>query len=185
MDTKDKKRSISSIVTPIILLITGLILICSPESALKIICTVAGILLAIVGGLTVFNYLAKRADVVRLVFGIVLIALAIWLLVTPESAASILMIIFGIILLTQAISHLFRLKFFPVRSSRWWSELVVSVVVAVIALLVLCNPFGSYRILMILAGIDLLIDGVIGLVAFFRKRSDDKDDEVGKEEYYF
>lgn len=185
-DVKIKRFFTSPIVISVIMILIGLVLIFSPESALHVICTVAGALFLAWGiSAIVYVIVKKIAQLGTILPSVVLVGLGLWLVFTPKSAVNLLMVIFGIVLVTQAVTHAFRLKFLVRGSKLWWTELVIASVIGILALLVLINPFGSCRVLMILAGIDLLIGGISSIVIHLQKRADARAEEEGKEEYYF
>lgn len=182
MDLKQTLRRIrwGTLVSALLTVVVGILLIALPESSAHALCITAGVLLLFAG---IFNFVgffvgiaASGAD---LVAGVAEIAVSFWLFFAPDSALRVLMIAFGIILLLRSVAAIGN-SFLARREAgkSWIVAFIVSAVMAVMAIVVLCNPFGTMRVLMIVTGALLIADGISDIVLVFRVRKGAKN--IGK-----
>lgn len=187
-------------VSALLTIIVGILLIALPERLSHVLCVIVGVLFLISGVFAVAGYFARRiSDMSDFVLGFVQIAVALWLFIAPDSALRVLMAVFGVMLLLRAIAGMgHAMESYKANAKYWWTGLAVSVLTLVLAIVILCNPFTTLRVLMIVAGIAFIYDGIADMIVMFRtmntaKHSEQKsrldgmteieeDPDVGKDE---
>ncbi len=157
-----------SIVVSALFCLFGLLLLIYPGVSVSIIGVAAAIML-IIFGLTKLTGFFSR-DLYRLAFqydlasGILLVALGVLLLMSPDRAMSFLCLILGI---AVAVDGWFKVQMaldahrFGLKS--WWLILATGVLTGLIGLVVAFRPTASAEALMMLLGISLLAEGLMTL----------------------
>ncbi len=157
---------IGYIVISAALCVFGILLMAFPgfsASALGIIC---GITLLLFGGIKLVGYFSR--DLYRLafqydlIFGILLIALGVIMLMQPKSLVTFVCIALGLYILSDG---LFKIqiamdsKRFGIRE--WWLIFVLAIVTAVCGLVLMMRPGYGSDLLMIIMGATLLFEGIL------------------------
>ena len=127
-----------------------------------------GIGMVICGAIKLGGYFSK--DLFRLAFqydlafGILLIAVGIITLCHPGEAMTFLCVMFGIPVLADGLFKIqvaVEAKRFGI--SRWWLVLLLAVLTGVIGLLLVLRPAEGARVMVMLMGASLLLDGALNL----------------------
>ena len=188
---------IGYIVMSVLFCVLGVVLFCLPGSFVPWIGRIVGIGMIVFGAIKLVGYFSR--DLYRiafqydLAFGVLLIALGIVTLVHPDDAVSFLCVMFGIPILADG---LFKIqisldsKRFGLRN--WWLILVLALLTCVIGVLLVLRPEMGARMLTMMMGVSLFMDGVLNLsvalctVKIVRHQQPDVIDveyyEVGKDE---
>ena len=166
-------------VSSLLTIIVGILLVALPESSSHILCILVGILFLLSGVFGIAGYFVRHiSDMTDFVFGFVEIALALWLFIAPDSALKVLMVVFGVLLLLRAFAGMgHAMESYKRNAKFWWTGLIVSLLTLVLAIIVLCNPFGTLRILMIVAGIAFIYNGISDMMVMFRTMDSEKHSE--------
>lgn len=147
------------------ILLLGLLLILFPAASGNIICRTVGGIILIWGVIRAIAYF--RIDRLEtfgsfaLVQGAAGIGFGLYILIKPEILATILIVVLAIVLIVGGVRKLqygfdlARLKVFG-----WWVELVGAVIMTVLGVIALINPFDAAESLMIYIGIALVVDAV-------------------------
>ncbi len=145
----------------------GFIMLLWPGLTLSYLVVLAGILLLIFGVIAFADYLGNGGSAGKRfpVLGTVYLLLGIILVATPASFVSTVMILLGLILVLAGGSHLARL----ITASRdgfrlSWIRYVVPVLLIVVGLVIMFNPFSSASTVSLLLGIALIAYGLSGLI---------------------
>lgn len=156
------------IITSILLLLIGVSFIVWPDESARILARATAIVIL---GVALFEillfFLGKKkgvTDVPAIVTGVVLAALGIYLLISPDTLLEFFNIIFGLIIVIIGINHIIQ-ALFIIRHIRhlWWISLVVGVAAIGLGVLVLVNPFSAVRTAMIIVGITMVVEALGGL----------------------
>ena len=130
--------------------------------------TALGIGMVICGAIKLGGYFSK--DLFRLAFqydlafGILLIAVGIITLCHPGEAMTFLCVMFGIPVLADGLFKIqvaVEAKRFGI--SQWWLVLLLAVLTGVIGLLLVLRPAEGARVMVMLMGASLLLDGALNL----------------------
>lgn len=163
-----RTAKIGYIVVSALMCVLGVFLMVKPDfsaSALGVLC---GVLMIVFGLVRLTGYFSK--DLYRLafqydlVFGVLLIALGIIMLVRPGSLMNFICIALGLYIL---IDGLFKLQIANEARSfgvgNWWLIMTFAIVTAVCGFVLLFRPGDGSRVLMTVFGISLLAEGVLNL----------------------
>ena len=146
----------------------GIILVAVPEFSASLLGVICGILSIVFGVVKLAGYFSK--DLYRLafqydlIFGILLIALGIIMLVNPGSLMTFICIALGLYILTDG---LFKIRIaidarqFGLRD--WWVILVLAIITGACGLALMFRPGEGSNLLMIIFGITLICEGVLNL----------------------
>ena len=157
-----------SIVVSVLFCLLGLLLLLYPGVSVSLVGIAAAIMLIGFGLTKLVGFFSR--DLYRLAFqydlasGILLVALGVMLLMSPDRAMSFLCLILGI---AVAVDGWFKVQMsldarrFGLRS--WWLILTTGVLTGLIGLATAFRPTASAEVLMILLGITLLAEGLMTL----------------------
>lgn len=156
------------IVMSLLFCMLGVCLIIWPDCSAQILCVLMGALLIVYGIIKIIGYFSKDfyclAFQFDLAYGILIIAVGIVMIVRREMMVSLIFAIFGILILTDA---LFRIQMSldakKFGLSLWWRILMVAVLTGILGVLLLVRPFAAAQVMMILAGIAILAEGLLNL----------------------
>lgn len=164
-----KTVKITYSIMSVCLIVLGLIFIIDPRMSLGVLCKISGAVLIGYGIVKFAGYFTK--DLFQLAFqfdlalGIVSVVFGLALLFKTNNVIEILSISIGIFMLvdsTLKIQTAIDAKRFGV--DKWWLILVMSLVVAVIGILLLIEPFTATDIVMIIIGLNFCLDGILNLI---------------------
>lgn len=146
----------------------GVVLFITAERCVPWIGRALGIGMVICGAIKLGGYFSK--DLFRLAFqydlafGILLVAVGIITLCHPGEAMTFLCVMFGIPVLADGLFKIqvaVEAKRFGI--SQWWLVLLLAVLTGVIGLLLVLRPAEGARVMVMLMGASLLLDGALNL----------------------
>lgn len=169
---KNQKNNINGILLCLFEIAVGVLLLINPVGFTTGIITTAGIVLLIIGLITVIKYFRTEADEARtgqyLVKGLVaLLAGAFctfkshWFIVTFPA----LTIIYGIVVLITGLGKV-QLTFDMIRkkNKKWFLAIISALLSIICAVVILNNPFTSTTVLWMFTGITLIAESVIDVI---------------------
>lgn len=164
-----KAAKIGYIIISVALCVLGVLLMIFPDTSASVFGAVCGILMILFGLVKLAGYFSR--DLFRLafqydlIFGVMLIALGIVMLVHPESLITFVCIAMGLYILSDG---LFKIriamdsKTFGIRD--WWLILAVAIVACVCGFMLMFRPGAGGKLLMVLLGVTLLFEGILNLI---------------------
>lgn len=158
----------SLILTSVLYTVLGVLLIAAPGSALKWGCFLIGAVTLWYGAVRVWAYWKgggaynQRFD---LFLGVVLLALGVFLLVSPQFIVSIIPVALGIYILVDSVSAIRRaLDMKALGFDKWWASFAAALVLAAFGAVMILRPFATVETLVVFVGIGFVFDGVSTLV---------------------
>ena len=151
------------------LILLGLVLVVFPEKSTLIICYSVGILLLVGGVFKIVSYFrAKGTEIfgsLGLVGGSLLCVAGLIIVLKPQMLASFLTTILAIILIADGVVKVqYAIDLYRVEGDRWWMVLTAGIVMTILGIIALFNPFDTAAAIMIIIGILLIIDGITDLI---------------------
>ena len=161
-----------SIFTAIAIIVLGIILTFFPEKATNIICYVIGALLLAGGVIKLVEYFRAKAveafGSFGLVGGTLLAVIGLVFIVNPGVLAKIVTTVIAVILIADGVLKIqYAINLSRVDAGRWWVVLTVGIVMTLIGILAIFNPFETVAAFMMVVGIVLIISGVFDLITIF------------------
>lgn len=165
MRKKWKQFQKGAIAVSCAMLAFGVLMIVWPGISALAACIVLGIFCMIAGAYTVVRYFKLgRAGVFfqsDLFFGICSILVGGLLLLHPYGAAMFLPIAAGIFVLIGSVGDIQKaMEMRRLHFGNWAIALVLGILNTVFAFLLLANPFGAAKVLMVFVGISLVVNGI-------------------------
>jgi len=162
----------SSILAALVTIALGMLLVWWPDRSMDFLCLMLGITIFAIGIIYILGWLARRKKGVPAFFvlpGVILCALGVWLMTSPDSVIILIQYIFGAILIFHGVIDLQgALALASHRWNRWWLDLLLTALTIGLGVLILLNPFGTFSALVILIGAALIYDGVSDLWIIWR-----------------
>lgn len=192
----NKRFSFAFIVVSIGYILLGLSLLLYPQISPQVICYILAALGAVLGLFFIGRFFAKSSENTPrndLALGVVLVALGIFLFTLRETAAfvSLLYVFLGFAVLYDSMMKL--TISFDIRKagvSFWWAFVILSFITALLAILLIINPFEAPTADTYFACV-LLADGIINLLVWgfatvsgskaFQKHREKKGDKAKKQ----
>ena len=167
-----KQFSKSYILVSALYVVLGIVLLVWPTASVKMICYGLGFVMVVLGITYGVIYFTKDnlAGFLQmdLVIGIVCLAFGVFILLNPTFLATVLPFAMGIILLLGAIVKIqSSLNMKRLHFGRWYLVLICALLIIVLGIVLLCNPFQSERYMIFYIGCCLILDGLINLVSLF------------------
>lgn len=161
-----KRTKLAYSILSIVLIVIGIYLIIRPQTAMLTVCRVLGVVLMFYGIIRLLGYfshdmyqLAFQFDMAMGIFS--LVAGCIFLFRT-ERIAEIIPAFIGVIVLIDAVFKIqtsLDAKRFGI--SKWWLILILAVIAGAFGAMLLVIPLKVVEFVMVLIGINLVIDGVL------------------------
>lgn len=166
--TPMRVAKIGYIIMSVLLCVFGVLLIADPDISLSVIGIVCGALFIVFGLVRLVGYFSK--DLYRLAFqydlafGLLMIALGIIMLLSPESLMNFICIALGLSIFADG---LFKVQI-AIDSKRfglstWWLILALAVITVVVGIVLVARPSDSSRVLIVLMGVSMLCEGLLDL----------------------
>ena len=161
------------IIASIVYIILGVFMVTHPAKVEATLCYAFGILMTIFGVINVISFfINKDSDsnlFFELVFGVLSCAFGVFTLVSPTSVINILFIVIGVIIIIDGIMNVKRSFYLKDFGERYWFVFLIISAVSILAgilTIVFRQPLGS--LLIVILGINLIYEGISGLVIMFR-----------------
>ncbi len=158
----------SLFLTSALYLILGVFLILFPGASIGLFCALVGAVALFYGVVRVCSYLkgdgshGQRFD---LFIGILLGVLGVCLLIFPQFVASLIPITLGVYLLVDSFTDIKKsLDMKAVGFEKWWISLLAALVLTVLGVVVILNPFRLMSSFVRFWGCCLLFDGLYTLI---------------------
>lgn len=169
-----KTNKLGLFIAPILTIIVGIIIIANSVETTVMICRIIGIILLMSGIFFSGASLLNMNSPIRrfsLVPGIIQLIIGLYITVRPDKIVGFITIIIGIIILVQSFNILEHgLETKALGYKIWWIPAVFAVIMAILGILIIVNPFGAVSAAMKFTGFVLIVQGVID--AFTRYRAD-------------
>ena len=161
----------------VLMIVLGILLLVNPGEAVLLVCRLSGVILGITGLVLLLMSLNNRQGVERgngldiflTVLGIILLALGLFIVFRPGVVVGFAGVLFAVVLFVHGIGDLremITLK--QMGYSRWWVSLLCAAVTFLMGLVVLLLPFDRAALMMRIAGIFLVLDGISELYLALR-----------------
>lgn len=157
------------VVTAICYIALGAVLFLYPALALNLVCSGIGMVVLVFGAMKLLSYFRAKNDnlgkQLDLVIGIVLSVLGIFILVSPGVIAAMLPFAVGVYIFFDSVLNIRQaLELKNVGFERWWSMLVLAVIMVVIGIIMLCNPFKTAALTVRVVGAIFFLRGISNII---------------------
>ena len=162
-----RKIKLNTFATSLIYALVGLVLLVKPELSASVLCTLVGLVLVICGVVNILQFLVYRDGTLytggRLIFGLVLTAVGIWITTRPELISVVIPRVIGVIICVHGFNDIRSAVTLHRNSARWGAALVLAVVTLVLGVVLVLNPFDAFATVVRIIGVFLLYDGISDL----------------------
>ncbi len=160
---KGKKRVFA--ISGLIFLVLGVLMCIWPVGVTGVMCVLAGIALLASGGWKVWGYFKKKKYALpeRLDFAAAALQamLGLVMIVKTKEISVLVPPILGVMVLVNCVFQIQTALELKAKNSKgWWYYLAAASVCALIALVMMFDPFGNYRLVSIFMGIAFIADGL-------------------------
>lgn len=157
-----KKIKADVVLSAILCIILGIVLFVYTAQATNLICTILALFLIVMGAGHIVTYLLnKNKNTVRLICGIIVLVIGVWILANPAVVISLIPAIIGVILLLHGIEGIrLAVDTKQANDTAWISGLILSVITIIFGLVLIVRAFEAAQIAFKVVGIALIYDGV-------------------------
>lgn len=176
---KNLKNNLNGILLCLFEIVIGILLLINPIGFTTGIITTAGIVLLIMGLISVIKYFRTEAKeaatgqylvkgLVELVSGVFCVFKSHWFIVTFPA----LTLIYGIVVLLTGLGKI-QMTFDLIRAKnkKWFLAAISAVLSVICAVVILNNPFTSTSVLWMFTGITLIVEAIFDIIALIVSRS--------------
>jgi len=170
--------TIGSIAMDIIILILGIFFMTNPAVGLESALLLIGILLLISGVCSIIKYIINPKKLLRfeLGYGIISIIAGLFAIFKPFGVATLITVLIAIwLIISSVVKLVLAIELRRIKEKTWIFDLTVAILVIIIGMLILFNPFNSYMILSVYVGVMMTMYAAMDVVEqfFLRKRVND------------
>lgn len=162
-----RKTMNKNIIISVITFLLGLIIFVKPDATIKSIAIIMGIILIIMGSGPIVDLI--RSEEKKLSFAIapsiILYVIAFVLFFSPELLVSIIPILIGISLIMSSaykLQNIYNIKKMGNVFNMW--TLIITLIILVLGLLLIINPFGGALAITKVIGICLMVYSVLDII---------------------
>lgn len=154
-------------------IVLGIVLLIWPDISVRTFCYVFGIAMIIYGGAHLIMYFTKNrlSSVMEqeLVIGVVTVSTGLYTLLKMEYMLEIIPFALGIVALLGSIVKIQdALDLKRLASKRWYLMLILAFILFILGIILIVNPFEEQtKIVVIMIGVSLLLDGIGNLIGIF------------------
>ena len=171
-------RSTGNLLTCIFEIMVGILLLIDPVGFTSGIIVVFGIVLAVIGAISLFRYFREDAEtasqesglakgIIFAIFGLFCAFKSEWFMVTFR----LLTVLYGILTLVSGVSKVqWAVDMLRAKQKYWFVEVISAVLTIICAILILTNPFTSTAFLWTFIGVSMIVEAVVDVIAFFLGR---------------
>ncbi len=159
-----KKLKWDSIIISILSVVLGILAIAMPNSLGDVLCYIFGSILIVIGVTEIVRYFMvdRLFGGYSLFLGMILTIVGIFCLTSTSLVQGIITVLFGLFILIDSLNSLADSVICArMKVKGWVLMLVLSLITAVLGVVVM---FGSFNIIMIIAGCSLILEGVRNLI---------------------
>ena len=169
---KNLLRSVKTrlVITALVVIAIGVLFVLKPGTSGTWICYIVGAALCVSGVVRFITYFLgdfrKSFGSVDLVWGAALLLCGVYILVRPSLLYGLLTTAFAIFLVVDGVLKLqYAIDLYRMKAKGGWFVLAVALVMGVLGVVALFNPFATMVTLMTFLGITLIADGVMDLLS--------------------
>lgn len=160
-----KKIKANALLSAILYTIFGLVLLIWPGTSAQVLTTALGMILVLCGLGNIGDYVFHRDgslySVLRLISGIVLAVIGLWLTTQPNLLTVVVPRVMGVLICFHGFSDLGSALTLRKKSAlRWPMALLLAVITLALGLLLIYNPFSVFATVVRIIGAILLFDGI-------------------------
>ncbi len=164
-----RKFEKQSIITSILLILVAIFLIAKPGIALSTAVTIFGVIILVYGVINIISYVLEEPEVRafsnELIMGILLTILGVIILFNKALFISILPIITGMWIVIRSIMKFqLAINLKSTLTDKWGWLLVSSIIMCILGIIIVANPFEAIFTITRFIGIMLIITEVFDLI---------------------
>ena len=155
MKKKDMKRLARLMLTPLVMILLGVVLMARPDSASALVGKIVGWLLILLGGGMLLDTLLFKTDLPgKVLFSAAALAAGVWLVRNPLRLAAAIGRIAGLLILVRGVQDL-------INASRWQCGKRWALLSTAAGAVLLLLPMTTSRIVVVLLGLLVTVLGVL------------------------
>ena len=167
-------RNTGNLLTCIFEILVGILLLIDPVGFTSGIIIVFGIVLAVIGVISLFKYFRMDAEtaaqenglvkgLIFAIFGLFCAFKSEWFIITFP----LLTVLYGILTLISGVSKVqWAVDMLRAKQKYWFVEVIGAILTIVCAVLILSNPFTSTAFLWTFIGVTMIVEAVVDVFAF-------------------
>ena len=160
----------SYVIASAVYILMGLVLVIYPEMSIKLVCNIIGIVILLYGAIKILSYFRNKDGGLTfrfdLIIGIIFAVIGGFLLLRPDVIVSVLPIIIGVYILFDSLMNLRQAADLKNAGyDKWWSMLLLAVIMIILGVVMILNPFGTVALMVMFIGGIFLFRGASNIVS--------------------
>lgn len=153
----------ASVVSSAIILVLGIFLFIQPDTIVKMISVILGIIILIPGVTSLIDYFKTKYNP-NLISGVITVIIGLILIVNTTVVASILPFVLGIYFVINGIYRLQYALEIKKHKGSFLSSLIISILIIISGILFIANPFSGALVITQVMGLFMIIYAVLDII---------------------
>ena len=163
-----KRIKTNAVISAAAYMLLGIVLLVWPELSTNVLCTALGAVLLVCGIVDILDFVLHRDGslyyALRLIIGIILSAVGVWLLFQPTLIAVVIPRIIGILICFHGCKDFGdALTLRKNKSPRALAALILGLITILLGAVLVVNPFSAFTTVVRIIGLVLIYDGASDL----------------------
>lgn len=164
------KLKTNNMTAAIVQLVVGIILTVFPGGSLEVLCRLVGCGILVYGIVSLARAVQEKGTGISISIDVVAIIAGIFFLARPSALASIVPFIVGVILIANGIINMNNaVSNRDMLGKKFISSAAGAVLLIILGILIILNPFSAAGVLVRIIGISLIIAAVENLITIMKK----------------
>ena len=165
-----KKMKWNMLIMSAVYVALGVFLLWYPETAFSVVCYAVGGVVILSGVVQVVRYLTLKSNLffapMTLTFGLVCLALGLFLILRSDIVQAVLPIVFGLFVIFDSVVRIQNaLELRRCEYGNWWVFLALAALSIALGLVMIFNPFGTMNTLIMAIGVILILEGALNMLS--------------------
>ncbi|NLJ98292.1 MAG: hypothetical protein GX320_03365 [Tissierellia bacterium] len=168
-----RRSKLNFVIMAIVYIVFGLMFIIRPDTTNRLIVTILGILITLVGISKILSHMRaetyQRFESFSLGTGIIILLIGLYFLIKPETIVSILGAILGFFLFFHGainFQHAFNLK--GMDYEKWWASAIFGIIAIFFGFYGVLNPTAITPAFSIVIGLGMIISGITDIFMVYK-----------------
>ena len=160
------------LITPIVLILSGLLLLFIPGGIINTVISIFGIIIIALGILSIIESVKDKQNNIGIAYGILISILGIIFISNPSGIAGSITLILGIgIVIKSAIRLQYVCFLKDSGSEEWIKAMIVNILTLILGLVLVFNPFKGAEAIMRIIGIFMIIYAILDISEYYMTKT--------------
>ncbi|HOO67798.1 MAG TPA: DUF308 domain-containing protein [Bacilli bacterium] len=156
-----------NLISPIFLLVLGIILLIIPGAVLTLVIQIVGVLLVVTSLFYLIDVFRNNSPSLGLVYATSIGVLGVLLFIFPETIASLMPLILGLWIIIKSMFRLQLISTLKIDGSKvWFKVFIVNLLMLIMGIVLVFNPFKGAELMVRIIAIFILAYALLDIIDF-------------------